>query len=154
MNPGTDGVIQRRARPRPNDCTLPAASMVEPLHGALAPARRARAPSSTTIHHPPGRRALPRLLLDRTRQHDDTRAWRGAIAILVCRADSGKRPKQPAKPTDFDTQACAMRFIDELDPKARATRVSLATSPGHASPSVRASANNTGRLASEITVRS
>jgi len=26
MDPGTGGVIQRRARPRPNDCTLPAAA--------------------------------------------------------------------------------------------------------------------------------
>jgi Transketolase, thiamine diphosphate binding domain len=26
VNPGTGGVIQRRARPRPNDCTLPAAA--------------------------------------------------------------------------------------------------------------------------------
>jgi hypothetical protein len=33
------------------------------------------------------------------------------------------------------------------------TSVPLGTSPGHASPSARASANNTGRLASETTVR-
>src|SRR5207344_3097790 len=26
VNPGTGGVIQRRARPRPNDCALPAAA--------------------------------------------------------------------------------------------------------------------------------
>jgi hypothetical protein len=39
-----------------------------------------------------------------------------------------------------------------FDPNVRAMSVSLATSPGHASPSARASANNTGRVASESTV--
>jgi hypothetical protein len=36
-----------------------------------------------------------------------------------------------------------------FDPNALATRVSLDASPGHASPSARASANSTGRFASE-----
>ena len=46
-----------------------------------------------------------------------------------------------------------MRFVGVLARKARATSVALGTSAGHASPSARASENNTGRLASEITVR-
>ena len=42
--PGTGGVIQRRARPRPSDCTLPAAASdtERPLHGALAGPERDR----------------------------------------------------------------------------------------------------------------
>ena len=45
-NPGTGGVIQRRARPRPNDCTLPAAascSIARCTVRGLAPSAIARA---------------------------------------------------------------------------------------------------------------
>ena len=46
MNPGTGAVIQRRARPRPKDCTLPAvtsASSARCTVRALAPSASARA---------------------------------------------------------------------------------------------------------------
>ena len=51
----------------------------------------------------------------------------------------------------IDGVSTLLRDVDAL--KARATSVSLGTSPGHASPSARARANSTGRLASETTLR-
>jgi hypothetical protein len=46
VNPGTGGVTQRRARPRPNDCTLPAAASESSARCTvrwLAPSASARA---------------------------------------------------------------------------------------------------------------
>ena len=53
------------------------------------------------------------------------------------------------------TPMVIMKLLESVncDPKARAIRVGLAASPGHASPNARASANSTGRPASDTTVR-
>ena len=94
------------------------------------------------------------LLFDGPRQHDDLAcAARRQRKPSLRRAHVGQRPQHRAKPPDLDPQPRAMRFIGVLRPNARARSVSLGTSPGHASPSARASANNTGRVASETTVR-
>ena len=75
-----------------------------------------------------------------------SRARRGASANPCFVALTlGERPKLGAKPPDLHSQACAMRFVGvlctECPPDERVPR----QSPGHASPSARASANNTGR---------
>ena len=74
MNPGIGGVIQRRARARPNDCTLPAAASESSARCTvrwLAPSASARA----ELDHdsPSARKASTAAcsLLDRPRQHDD-----------------------------------------------------------------------------------
>jgi hypothetical protein len=93
------------------------------------------------------------LLFDGRRQHDDlARAARRQRKASLRRAHVGQRPQHRAKPPDFDPQPRAMRFIGELRPEGARESVLLGTSPGHASPSARASANNTGRVASETTV--
>ena len=55
------------------------------------------------------------LLIDGPRQHDNLAcAARRKRKPSLRRADAGQRPKHPAKPPDFDSQARAMRFIGEL----------------------------------------
>ena len=95
------------------------------------------------------------LVFDRPRQHDDLACMaRHQREASLGRADVGQRPQHGAKPPDFDSQTRAMRFIGELRSEARATSASRGTSSGQASPSARASANNTGRVASETTLPS
>ena len=80
-----------------------------------------------------------------------SRARRGAsakprfVAVTSARVRSAlrSRPTSTRRRARYDSSA---RFARN----ARATSASLGTSPGHASPSARASANNTGRFASEI----
>ena len=69
------------------------------------------------------------------------------VALTPASAPSAarSRPTSTRSRTRCDSSACFAR-------NARATSVSLGTSSGHASPSARASANNTGRLASDTTV--
>ena len=68
------------------------------------------------------------------------------------RAHVGQCPKHPPQTPDLDPQRARCDSSACFDPNARATRVSSYTSPGQASPSARASANNTGRFASETTL--
>ena len=94
------------------------------------------------------------LLFDGPRQHDD----------LACAARrqretlASSRSRRPASEASVRSRPTSTRNRARCDssasfaPNARATSASLGTSPGHASPSARASANNTGRLASETTV--
>src|ERR1700734_2797175 len=66
------------------------------------------------------------LLLDRPRQHDDRAcAARNQGKTTLRRLHIGQRPQRTAKPPDLHPQACAMRFIGELQSKgARDERVS------------------------------
>jgi hypothetical protein len=63
----------------------------------------------------------------------------------------GERAEHGAQPPDLDAQARPMRLVGVLAPNARATSMSRETSPGQASARARASANSTGRVASETT---
>ena len=99
VNPGTGGVIQRRARPRPNDCTLPAAASASSARCTvrwLAPS----ASASAELDHdsPSARKAstVAVLLLDRPRQHDDlARAARRQREAALRRAHAGQRREHP-----------------------------------------------------------
>jgi hypothetical protein len=114
-----------------------------PLHGPLARSerqRKGRARPRFTVGEESEHGRM--LLFDGPGQHDDlASAARRQRKTSLGRAHLGHRPKDGAKPPYFHSQA-------------RAMSVSLGTSPGHASPSARAIANNTGRLASEITLLS
>ena len=118
MNPGTGGVIQRRARPRPNDCTLPAAASESSARCTvrwLVPSASARA----ELDHdsPSARKASTAACSSSTGRASTTtsRARRGASAKpSLRRAHVGQRPKHRAKPPDLDSQPRAMRFIGEL----------------------------------------
>jgi hypothetical protein len=59
------------------------------------------------------------LIFDRPRQQDHVArsAWLHRKAPLRC-GDIGQRSHGPAKAADFDSQACAMRFIDEPRPES------------------------------------
>ena len=158
MNPGTEGVIQRRARPRPNDWTLPAEASESSARCTvrwLLPSARA---SAELDHDSPSARKASTVACSSSTGRASTtrsRARRGAIAnpsFVALTAASG-RSSVRSRPTSTRNRARCDSSTN-LDPNARATSVSLATSPGHASPSVRARANNTGRLASETTVPS
>jgi hypothetical protein len=120
VKPGNGRVTQRRARPRPYDCTLPAvASESSALHGA-----RARSQSERE------RRARPRfavgeegkhrrvLIFDRRREHDERAGakWRERKASRR-RVHVRKGFELGAKPPDFDAQSRAMRFVGVLRPK-------------------------------------
>src|SRR5213083_2668882 len=157
VNPGTGGVIQRRARPRPNDCTLPAAASESNARCTvrwLAPSASARA----ELDHdsPSARKASTAACSPSTGGASTTtsRARRGtsanprfvALTSASVRSTVRSRPTSTRNRARYDSSASFAR-------NARATSVPRGTSPGHASPSARASANNTGRLASETTVR-
>jgi hypothetical protein len=59
------------------------------------------------------------LIVDRPRQqgHVARAAWLQRKAPLR-RGDIGQRSQCPAKPADFDPQACAVRLIDEPRPES------------------------------------
>ena len=69
------------------------------------------------------------------------------------RAHAGECVRSAVKNRPISTRNRARCDYRRARRNARVTSVPLGTSPGHASPSARASANNTGRLASETTVR-
>jgi hypothetical protein len=125
-----------------------------PLHGALAGSKRKRQgrarPRLTVGEKGKDRRMLP---FDGRGQHDDLAcAKRRQRKPSLRRLHAGQRPKQRAKPPDFDGNRARYDSSASVAPNACATSMSLGRSPGHASPSARASANNTGRLASETAV--
>ena len=150
------GVIQRRARPRPNDCTLPLPQANRAPAARCAGWFQARAPepSSTTIHRRRGRRAPPHAPLRRAAPARRPRV-RGAAPAQTL---ASSRSRRPAFRSTLRSRPISTRNRARCDssasfaPNARAMSASLGTSPGHASPSARASANNTGRFASEITL--
>ncbi len=151
VNPGTGGVIQRRARPRPNDCILPAAASESRARWTvrwLAPSASANA--ELDQDSPSARKASTAACSSSTGRASTTtsRARCGTSSKpLLRRTHVSQRAKHPAKPADFDPQPRAMRFIGDASRRnARARSVSRDTSPGQASPSARASANNTGRV--------
>ncbi len=108
--PAADGVIQRRARPRPNGCTLLAAGQfVEcPLNAALAGAerqRQCRARPGFAIGEK--REHCGVFFLDRPRQHDDV-ARRGAVPAQNRAWSRSPRPAARAvgaEPPDLDAAA-------------------------------------------------
>ena len=69
-----------------------------------------------------------------------------ALTPASVRSAARSRPISTRNRARCDSSACFAR-------NARVTSVPRGTSPGHASPSARASANSTGRLASETTLR-
>ena len=93
------------------------------------------------------------LLFDRRRQHDDLAcaAWHQRKASLR-RAHVGQHPQLHAKSPHLDPQPRAMRLIGVVRPEGAREERARGTSPGQASPSARASANKTGRVASETTM--
>ena len=155
VNPGTGGVIQRRARARPNDCTLPASASVSSARCTerwLVPSARARAeldhasPSTRKASTAPcssssGRaRPAPRWnSAARVQNHEGSHSRPPAFAAAceaalsplaiardaIHRRTSIRRPGQPARPS--------ARHLAMLPPAL-------------------ASANNTGRVASETIV--
>ena len=127
-----------------------------PLHGALAGAerqRQGRARPGFAVGEEGQHRRM--LLLDRPRQHDDlARAARHQRKAL--RWSRSRRPAAAAPPAAARSRPAAARDAIRrraVPRKARAMSVPRGTSAGHASPSARASANSTGRLASETTCR-
>ena len=157
MKPGSDAVIQRRARPRPWDRTLsPAASWSSARCTVrwLASKREREGgarPRFTVGEKGDHRRMLP---FDRTRQHHElTCATRHQPKPKLRRAHARQRrssvrslPISTRKRARCDSSACFAR-------KARLTSGSLDRWPGQTSPTDRASTNNTGRRVSETTVR-
>ena len=116
--PGTGGVSQRRARARPNDCTLPAAAseFERPLHGTLAGVKRERQ-SRTRPQLTVGQEGKHRRMLffDGPCQHDDLGcAARRQRKPSLRRVHAGQRAKRRAQPSDFHAQSRAMRFIGDL----------------------------------------
>ena len=86
--PGTGGVSQRRARPRPNDCTRARGRerVERPLHGALAGAERQRQ-GRARPGLPVGEQRRDRRMLGRRPAAPARRprgAWRGASAKPRC----------------------------------------------------------------------
>ena len=117
--------------------------------------RRARSPrpSSTTTRRRRGRRAPPHArsstggastTTSRARRGASTKPWLVALTSASARSSTRSRPTSTRNRARCDSSACFAR-------KARATSALLGTSPGQASPSARASANKTGRVASETT---
>ena len=156
VNPATGGVIQRRARPCPNDCTLPATANCSSARCTLrwpVPAP-APAPNSTRPPHRQATPAPPRAAPRSAAPAPPPRAPGAAPAQNLawshrsrpaCRVRREAARSRPAAARDaIHRHACRRR------PARRV--LFLDTSPGHASASVRASANSTGRVASEIAV--
>ena len=155
--PGTGGVIQRRARPRPNHCALaarascssarctvrgpvPSASARAELDHASPSARRASTAAcssstggaSTMISRPPrGASGKPRFV---------------ALTSARDRSSTRSLPISTRNRARCDSSACLPR-------NTVATSTSLDTSAGQASPRARKSVNKTGRVASEMTCR-
>ena len=94
------------------------------------------------------------LLFDGRRQHDDLAcAARRQRKASLRRAHAGQRSEAPREAARSRRASVRDAIYRRALPGMRAaTSVSLGTSAGHASPSARASANNTGRVASETTV--
>ena len=157
LNPGTGGVSQRRARARPNHCTLPAAASESSARCTvrwLVPS--ASASAELDQDSPSARKASTAACSSSTGRASTTtsRARRGASAKPALRRVNRRRASAAtlrSRPI-FDSQARAMRFVREFRSECARSSTSRGTSPGHASPSARASANNTGRVASEIAV--
>lgn len=86
------------------------------------------------------------------RQYDDLAYPCGASAnpSFVALMPASDRSALRRRPISTRNRARCDSSVN-LAPNARASSTSLGTSPGHASPSARASANNTGRLASGTT---
>ena len=120
VNPGAGGRAQRRALPRPKDCTLPAAtSASRALNGPLADPQRQRqrrARPEFTIGQEGQHRRMS--LLDRPYQHTDI-AGRGQHQGIAApgRAHAGQSLQHPAKAPHFDPQPDAVRCIGVLGPE-------------------------------------
>ena len=150
------GVVHRRPRPRPKDWTLPvAASELRALCTLrwLVPSATARAELDQAS--PSARKANTAAWSSSTGHASVTTssARRGvsanpcfvAVTLASVRSTERSRAASTRKRARCDSSACCA-------PNTCATSLSLDTSPGHASPSARPSANSTGRVASEITL--
>ena len=129
MNPGTGGVIQRRARPRPKACTLPVAASESSarctVRWLVAKRQRQRRAGPRFAIGEEGEHGRMLLFYGR-RQHDDLAcAARLQRKTSLRRTHLGQRSKHLAKPAGFDPQSRAQRFIGELQAEcARDERVS------------------------------
>src|SRR5579884_3851433 len=155
-NPGTGGVVQRRARPRPNDCTLPAAASESSARCTVRGLTPSASESAELDHDSPSaRKASTAACRSSTGRASTTTspARRGASANprFVALTPASVRSAPRSRPTSTRNRARCDSSAN-FPPNARASSAPLGTSSGQASPSARASANNTGRLASEITV--
>lgn len=150
-----DGVIQRSARPRPKDCTLPAEARFSSARCTV----RGLAPSaiaSAELDHasPSESMASTSACLSSTgganttaapaRRGDSVKPCFVALTSASPRSSARRRPISTRSRARCDSSACRAR-------KARVSSVARGTSPGQASPSARASAMRTGRVASETT---
>ncbi len=157
MNPGTGGVNPTTSSPAPErlrPCLLPQASRAPAARCAgSVPSARAELDHDS----PSVRKASTAACSSSTGRASTTtsRARRGASAKprFVALTSASVRSTVRSRPTSTRNRA-RCDSSTSFDPNARATSVSLGTSPGHASPSARASANYTGRFASETTLLS
>ncbi len=135
-------------------CLLRQASQVPVARCAGWLQAQAPGPSSTTTHRRRGRRVPPHAPLRRVAPTRRPRG-RGAAPAQTLASSRSRRPtfESPCEAAQFRLASArdAIHRCASLQMPC-ATSVPLGTSPGQASPSARASANNTGRLASETTV--
>ncbi len=157
VNPGIGGVIQRRALARPNACTFPtAASESSALCTVpwLVPSAIARAeldhdsPSARNASTSPfsSSTVRPSTTISRAPRGASTNPRSVARTSTSYQSSFRSRPISTRNRMRCDSSTC-------FAPNALARRISLETSPGHASPRARASANNTGRVRSDTTAR-
>ena len=118
VNPGTGGVSQRRARPRPNDCTRPAVCqrVERALHACAGSCRaRAPAPSSTRLRRRRATRAPPHAR--RRSAAPARRPWRSrrgasakprvvALTLASARSSARSRPISTRSRARCDSSAC------------------------------------------------
>ena len=157
MKPGTAGLSSGALARDRYDCTLPAPQASRAPAARYVRSRRAQAtePSSTRIRRRQGRRARPRTgLRQAAPARPLLRARRGASANPCVVAVTSAKPLSVRRSRPISTRSRARCDSSaSFAPKARARSMPLGTSPGQASASARASANNTGRLFSGTTVR-
>ena len=157
VNPGNGGVIQRRARPRPQDCTLPAAASDSSARCTvrwLDPSASARA--ELDQHSPSARKASKAPFSSSTGRASTatSRACRGTSTNprFVALTSASGRSIPRSRPISTRSRIRCDSSTN-LVPKAPASNRSRGASPGHASPSARASASNTGRVTRGTTSR-
>ena len=154
MKPDTGGVIQRRALPRPNDCTFPAAASESSARCTLRwLAPRASASAELDQDSPSARKAnTPACFSSTGRARTTTsRARQGTSANPRSVAFTSASPRSILRSRPISTRKRA-RCDSSATLALNASKISaaLGTSAGQASPRARASANRIGRVASDL----
>src|SRR5262249_43478145 len=139
VNPGTGALTQRRARPPPYDCTLPADASTSSARCTvrwLAPSASARpevdhdSPSASKATTAACSPSTGGTITATSRARRGARANPRFVALTPATARSAARSRPTSTRNRARCEASA-----SLAPKARARRVSRGASPGHASPS-------------------